>query len=96
MCSYQLYISKNIICNINLNISEKYTEYIYYNYICKLASNINKFNYIFYKQKKLQNQFFISETKNIYFRKLLRANKKKLRKFDSCKNKNIKILKKLE
>ena len=50
--SYQFYISKDIAYNINPNISEKYAKYIRYSYICKLASNINKFDHTFREQKK--------------------------------------------
>ena len=85
-----------MVYNINLNISKKYAKYIRYNYICELASNINKFNYILREQEKLYNQFFTSETKNIRLQKLFRANREKLRKFNNYKNKNIKELEKLE
>ena len=55
MRPYQSYISKNIVYNINPNISKKYAEYIHYNYIYKLIFNINEFDCIFCKQKKLYN-----------------------------------------
>ena len=45
--SCQFCVSKDIAYNINPNISEKYAEYIYYNYICELISNINKFDHTF-------------------------------------------------
>ena len=89
-------VTKNIAYNINFNISEKYVECVCYRYIYKLIFNINKFDRILREQKKLYNQFLVSETKNIRLRKLLRANRKKLRKFNSYENRNIKKFEKLE
>ena len=48
------------------------------------------------KQKKLYNQLFVSEAKSIRLRKLLCANREKLRKFDNREDRNIEELKKLE
>ena len=89
----QSYISKNVAYNINPNISEKYAEYIRYKYIYKLAFNINKFDRALHKQKKLHNQFLVSETKSIRFRKLLHVNREELRKFNSREDRNIEELK---
>ena len=61
-----------MVYNINPNISEKYTKYMYYNYICKLTFNIDKFDHTLREQKKLYNQLLASEAKNIRLRKLLR------------------------
>ena len=41
----QSYISKNIACNVNPNISEKYTECVRHSRVCELASNIDKFDH---------------------------------------------------
>ena len=92
----QSYISKDIICNINPNISEKCAECVRHSRVCELVSNINKFDRALREQEKLQDQLFASEAKNIRLRKLLRANRKKLRKFDSREDRNIEKLKKLE
>ena len=89
-------VSKGVACNVNPNISEKYTECVHHGRICELASNINKFDRALREQEKLHDQLLASEAKNIRLRKLLRANRKKLRKFDSREDRNIKKLEKLE
>ena len=96
MCFCQFCVSKNVACNVNPNISKKYAECVRHSRICKLVSNVDKFNRVFREQEKLHDQLLASEAKNIRLRKLLRANREKLRKFDNREDRNIEELEKLE